>query len=464
MSSLFSDLPLANELLEAVKGLGFTQPTPVQEKCIPVLISGRDLVGQSRTGSGKTAAFALPILQKIALEPRETQALILCPTRELAAQVARDFRRLGRNHKGLQVLVVAGGEPARPQREALARGVHITVGTPGRVLDLLSRGDLNATYLKTLVLDEADRMLDMGFEDEVKEILQETPRTRQTVFFSATFPPMIQSWSRKYQLKPEHIKIDDGGEDTPTIRHFMLAAQQDEKPRLLVRLLETMPGSALVFCNQKATVAGLVQELESRNISAAALHGDLEQRDRDRVLAMFRNGSRRVLVATDVAARGLDIADLDMVVCFDVPYEAAAYTHRVGRTGRAGKTGLAVSLAGLSERGRLGEFSAAGEFAIELVRLEQLQRQRPKPAATTAPGAMQTLYISGGRKDKLRPGDLLGALTGEAGNLKSADIGKIEIHDDFSYVALAKPVAALAAQRLKAGKIKGRRFLVKLVD
>lgn len=456
---------LSPKLLEVVAALGFKEPTPIQEQGIPVLLKGEDLIGQSQTGSGKTAAYALPILHKIQLEPRETQALILCPTRELAAQVARDIRRLGRNYQGLQVLVVAGGEPARPQREALARGVHIVVGTPGRILDHLSRGNLSMTYLNTLVLDEADRMLDMGFEQQVSEILQETPSTRQTAFFSATFPAQIETWSRKYQIKPVHIKIEDQKVESPAISQFVLAADDvAEKPRLLLRLLQTMPGSAIVFCNQKITVAEQIDQLTSNQISAVALHGDLEQHDRNRVLAMFRNGSRRVLIATDVAARGLDIADLDMVICYDVPHEAEAYTHRIGRTGRAGKTGMAISLANFPERQRLSEFCASEDCKITLVTLEQLQKQRSKPEATGAPAGMQTLFISGGRKDKLRPGDVLGALTGEAGELKASDIGKIEIHDIFSYVAVVKPLAALAAQRLNSGKIKGRKFLVKLVD
>ena len=462
----FGELPLTGELLEVVGSLGFTQPTPIQEQAIPVLLKGSDLIGQSQTGSGKTAAFALPILHQIDLGFRDIQNLILCPTRELAAQVARDIRRLGRGHKGLQVLVLAGGEPARPQREAIERGVHIVVGTPGRVLDHILRGNLNMTYLKTLVLDEADRMLDMGFAEEVNEILQATPGTRQTVFFSATFPPEIKAWSRKYQLEPVHIRIAEAQETKPTIKQCMLAAEKDEKTRVLLRVLKTMPGTAIVFCNQKATVAELLSELQASDIPAAALHGDLEQRDRDRVLAMFRNGSRRVLLATDVAARGLDIANLDMVICYNVPHEVASYTHRIGRTGRAGQSGLAISLATEVERQRLAEFSRTEQFEIELVRLEQLQQQRAKPAARDerdAP-AMQTLYISGGRKDKLRPGDILGALTGEAGGFTASSIGKIEIHDKFSYVAVAKSQAANAVQKLKAGKIKGRKFLVKLVD
>lgn len=463
MSKAFRDLPLSDTLQETLKDLGLETATPIQTQAIPLLLKGGDLIGQSQTGSGKTAAFALPILERVEVERREVQALILCPTRELAAQVARETRRLGRAHKGLQVLVLAGGEPGRAQREALERGAHIVVGTPGRVLDHVTRGNFELTYLRTLVLDEADRMLDMGFADEVQAILQETPSTRQTVFFSATFPAEIKAWSRKFQIEPKHIRIEAQGETAPAIRQFMLAAEPEEKQRLLLRVLKTMPGNAIVFFNQKVTVAEAARALETREISAAALHGDLEQRDRDRVLAMFRNGSRRVLLATDVAARGLDIANLDLVICFDVPHEPAAYTHRIGRTGRAGQAGLAVSLADLDERQRLHEFAAHGEFEISLIKLEELQRQRPK-ADDVGGAPMQTLYISGGRKDKLRPGDILGALTGEAGGLGAADIGKIEIHDKFSYVAVARSRAASAAQRLKTGKIKGRKFLVKLVD
>lgn len=463
-TSGFSKLSLAPELLEVVAALGFTQPTPIQEQAIPVLLKGKDLIGQSQTGSGKTAAFALPILNQIELGLRDIQALILCPTRELTAQVARDMRRLGRHLKGLQVLVLAGGEPSRPQREAMERGVHIVVGTPGRVLDHLARGNLSPSHLKTLVLDEADRMLDMGFEEEVHAILQETPGARQTVFFSATFPPLIKAWSRKYQRAPVHIRIQEPSEARPLIRQFALNAEAGEKVQLLARILKTIPGTTLVFCNQKATVGELFKELEARKARVAALHGDLEQRDRDRVLAMFRNGSRRILLATDVAARGLDIAHLDMVICYEVPHEAAAYTHRIGRTGRAGNEGLAVSLADSDELDRLLGFASREDMKIELVRLEELQRQRPKPAPGAMEGAMQTLYISGGRKDKLRPGDILGALTGEAGGFAATAIGKIEIHDHFSYVAVSQTQAALAVERLKAGQIKGRKFLVKLVD
>ncbi len=456
--SVFSSLGLSAELLSVVAELGFETMTPIQAQSIPVLLQGQDLIGQAKTGSGKTAAFTLPILEKVDLERREIQALILCPTRELSAQVAREIRRLGRRHNGVQVVVLAGGEPARPQREAMARGVHIAVGTPGRILDHMSRGNLNTAYLKTLVLDEADRMLDMGFEEDVQLIIQNTPGTRQTVFFSATYPASIQQLSRKYQSQPAQVKIDDGGDDeTELLEHLYFTADTDgEKPLLLSRLLRKVKGPALVFCNLKNSVNDIVERLEHEGISTAGLHGDLEQRDRDRVLAMFRNGSRRVLVATDVAARGLDIDGLELVVHFEVPFEAAVYVHRSGRTGRAGKSGLVVSLADVEERSRLRTFGCKlekGDFA-------KLKTSGEEDELTL----MQTLYISGGRKDKLRPGDILGALTGQSGGFAATSIGKIEIHEKFAYVAIAKNLSDSAVQRLRTGGIKGRKFLVRTVD
>lgn len=458
----FTSLNLSPELLAVVKELGFEHMTPIQEKSIPLLLKGADLVGQSKTGSGKTAAFALPILQKIYIEKRVIQAMVLCPTRELCAQVAREMRKLARRFNGLQILTLSGGEPIRPQMEAIERGVHIIVGTPGRLLDHIARGNLNLSYLEVLVLDEADRMLDMGFEEDMKNIIEETPATRQTVFFSATFPPTIGNLSRKYQQKPEHVRIEDAPETEVAIKHFVLAAEQNEKQQMLLRLLKSSQGSVLVFCNLKVSISELVEKLTNQDLACAALHGDLEQRDRDRVLAMFRNGSVRVLIATDVAARGLDIKDLDMVVNYDVPHEAAVYTHRTGRTGRAGQSGIAISLGSMDERRRLREFETANGITIEM---SDVHKFKPKTIENAAPtGAMQTLYIAGGRKDKLRPGDILGALTGEAGGLESSQIGKIEIHDNFAYVAISKHLANAAATRLKSGKIKGRKFLVRVIE
>ena len=451
MPDRFDVLPLARELARVVAELGFETMTPIQELSLPFLLDGRDLVGQAKTGSGKTAAFVIPILQKIEVATRAPQALILCPTRELCAQVARETRRLGRHFKGLQVLVLAGGEPAKPQVAALEKGAHVLVGTPGRVLDLLTRDAVETDTLRTLVLDEADRMLDMGFEEEMTQILGKMPRRRQTVFFSATYPPVIKSWSRKYQHEPVNVKIDEAA---PDIRHLVFPAEKEETG-LLAKIVRQR--SALVFCNQKATIAELRARLEREGVETGELHGDLEQRDRNRVLAMFRGGSCPVLLATDVAARGLDIQGLELVVHYDLPHESAAYVHRSGRTGRAGEKGTSVVLGTQVERARLREFAGELGFKIEKGELAEFRAKTDKPAGA----AMQTLYISGGRKDKVRPGDILGALTGR-GALTALQVGKIEIHDGFSFVAVARDVAAAAVQRLKTGGIKGRKFLVRI--
>jgi ATP-independent RNA helicase DbpA len=313
-----------------------------------------------------------------------------------------------------------------------------------------------------LVLDEADRMLDMGFEEEMEVIMDEAPRTRQTVFFSATYPPFIKGLSRKYQDDPVLVKIDDGPGTQGAIRQYAVDAAGEEKITALFKVLKQhRPKSALIFCNHKATVDSLNEALLKHNISSTVLHGDLEQRDRDRVMAMFRNGSVRILVATDVAARGLDVSALDLVVNFDLPHQPEIYIHRIGRTGRAGEDGLAVSLVNPSERGRLNEFLAFPGIQLNGEDPSNHPRASGSQALHT-PADMRTLVISGGRKDKLRPGDILGALTGEAG-LVSESVGKIEIHDRFSYVAVALEQAESALQRLQAGKIKGRRFAVKFV-
>jgi len=458
----FLDLALKPELKAVVAELGYVQPTPVQAAAIPLLLSGRDLVGQSKTGSGKTVAFALPILQRLNVAERRVQALVLCPTRELCTQVTRELRKLGRRHPGLSVVSLVGGQPGRPQAMSLRQGAHIAVGTPGRVLDHLRRGALDLGHLSFLVLDEADRMLDMGFQEEMEAILSEAPADRQTAFFSATFPESIAAMSGAYQRDPAQITIAEGEAARPLITQRVLLIEEEDKLNALVGVLnETGAESAIVFCNLKLTVAELSEALEEAGLSAGGLHGDLAQEARDRVMAKFRNGSLRVLVATDVAARGIDVAGLDLVVNFDFP-KPEIYVHRIGRTGRAGKSGFAVSFVLPKEKYKLEAVAeAAGvplvpeEFSAAAV-----------PAEISAPAgnaAMATLYIGGGRKEKVRPGDILGALTGEAAGLAGTDVGKIEIHDHFAYVAVAAHVAKAALARLQEGKIKGRKFRVELV-
>ena len=470
MTTGFSSLRISQSLLQTVQELGFEKLTPIQARSIPLLLEGKDLVGQSKTGSGKTAAFSLPILEKLGEDfgsgQRRLRALVLCPTRELCTQVAREMRKLGRRHSGLQILTLSGGQPIYPQLTALEKGVHIVVGTPGRVLDHLNRGKLDLSQVSWAVLDEADRMLDMGFQDDIKTILAELPDIRQTVFFSATFPRSIESMSRTYQRNPVRVTIEEEQSSQALIHHSYYSAPPEVKLRAALWLLQEMqPESALIFCNLKTTTAELARALQSSGLSAACLHGDLEQNDRDRIMAKFRNQSTRVLVATDVAARGIDIDNLDLVLNFDLPSTPEVYVHRVGRTGRAGKSGKAVSFVTDRDGERLRNIESFAEAKIEKKVLPSLESvelggsdQTPRQEAR-----METLYISAGRKDKLRPGDVLGALTGEAGGVSAEQIGKIEIHDRFSYVAVNRSIAQLVVQRLNDGRIKGRKLRVGLV-
>ena len=467
MATDFAELSLSPALLAVVAELGFLKMTPIQAQTVPVLLEGKDLVGQSRTGSGKTAAFGLPILERLDLQSREIQALILCPTRELSAQVAREVRRLGRRHAGLTVLVLAGGEPLGRQKGALEKGAHIVVGTPGRVLDHLRRRSLRVHRVGTVVLDEADRMLDMGFQDDMEKILKALPVARQTVFFSATYPSSIAELCQKHQKDPVFVKVEAEPEQAAEITQLVITAETETKIGALRWVLATYPHeSALVFANLKVTVAEIAKVLSESGVSADSLHGDLEQYDRDKVMAKFRNASTRVLVATDVAARGIDIADLDLVVNFDLPSQPDVYVHRVGRTGRAGKVGLAVSLRTSREDGKVAAIEQFTGQKLVVTERELVARGEKAAIAKSLErdAKMATLRISGGRKEKVRPGDILGALTGEAGGLSAADVGKIEIHDHFSYVAVSKSVSRDAQRSMSEGRIKGRKFQITFED
>jgi ATP-independent RNA helicase DbpA len=466
MPADFASLALSPALLEVVKELGFAELTPIQEQSIPALLEGKDLVGQSKTGSGKTAAFALPLLQRLNLEQRELQGLVLCPTRELSAQVARELRKLGRNLPGLSVLTLSGGQEVREQARALERGAHLAVGTPGRLLDHLQRRNLKVHRVASVVLDEADRMLDMGFGEDVGKVLKSLPPTRQTVFFSATYPATIRELSAKYQREPLRVSIVEEAELAPRTKELVVHVASEQKGDALRWILQQYPhDSALIFANLKITVAEIAKMLGKTGMSVASLHGDLEQFDRDRVMAKFRNGSTRVLVATDVAARGIDLEKLDLVVNFDLPTQPEIYVHRIGRTGRAGQVGLAVSLCARAEQPRLEAielFTGSALVPVERARTAP-EAAKGSPAALDAKARMATVRLSGGRKDKLRPGDILGALTGEAGGIPGTDIGKIEIHDNFSYVAVSSKLSSRAVSGLNAGRIKGKRFKAELV-
>lgn len=443
--------------------MGFTQMTPIQAACIPALLAGKDLIGQSQTGSGKTAAFVLPILHKTDLAVLKPQALILCPTRELCDQVMRECRKFSQALPGFRTLALVGGQPYPPQKQALLKGAHLLVGTPGRTLEHLEYNNIDCSQLKILVLDEADRMLEDGFAIEMTKILDLLPKARQTLLFSATFPESMQTLSRNYQKDPERVKITEVARSSPMIRQYLYHAENPQKVATLLKILQHHPSPCtLIFCRTKATVAEIGEKLAAAKLSSQVLHGDLEQSERDRATSLFRNGSIRVLVATDVAARGLDIDTLELVVNVDLPISPEVYIHRIGRTGRAGRKGTAVSIATDYEVQKVADIEAA--TGVKMIRQPLGTGKAVHLATILRESATKTIQISGGRLDKLRPGDILGALTGEPEPLPGADVGKIEIHDRFSFVAVASPNAEKALAKLRTVKIKGSKFKAYLVE
>lgn len=457
MSELsFSTLPLPPAQLENLTGLGYKSMTAIQAEALPLALAGKDLIAQAKTGSGKTAAFALPLLCQ--LNPRDfgTQALILCPTRELATQVAAEIRRLARYQQNIKVVTLTGGQSIGPQIGSLEHGAHIVVGTPGRLKDHLRKKTLDLGRVTTLVLDEADRMLEMGFADDIEAIIELTPEARQTLLFSATYPDDIKSLSARFQRDAVQVSVETLHSDQQIDQQFYIC-QKSAKREALVKLLEYFqPETSVVFCNTKQYVRDVCEYLSQQGIAVAALHGDMEQRDRDQVLVQFKQRSCRVLVATDVAARGLDIDDLSAVINYELPRSADVYVHRIGRTGRAGKEGLALTLFADSERYKL---DMIGDYLDQSFRFEAVETL-PKRTRSLEPPAYVTLCIAGGRKQKVRPGDILGALTGDAG-IDGKAVGKIDVMDFAAYVAIERDVAGRALGQLINGKIKGRKFKVR---
>lgn len=453
----FKCLSLSPELLTSIQNLGYSQMTQIQAASIPLLLEGHDLVGRSQTGSGKTAAFALPILQKIRKADKTPQALILAPTRELCEQILQEIRKFSKGLKNIQAMALVGGQSSAAQIKALELGTQIIVGTPGRTLEFLKSRAFDPSDLKTLVLDEADRMLDEGFTEEVSQIIELLPSKRQTIFFSATFPESIEQLSLKYQKNPMTVSVLQESKSTPLIEQFLYTAEKSEKIDTLMRILQQHPAnSVLIFCRTKASVAEINELLREADVATSALHGDLEQIQRDQTMARFRSGSLRVLVATDVAARGIDIDHLELVINFDLPSTTDIYLHRIGRTGRAGKKGVAVSIADAFEASKVEELERVigkpfNRFSLNLNGKATIAKTLQQPK-------MKMIYISGGRKDKLRPGDVIGTLTSQPNAIAAADIGKIEVHDTFTYVAVAFSVAGKALQKLTSSKIKGCKF------
>ena len=458
-SSDFGTLALSPAMLANLQQLGYLRMTPIQAASLPLALLGKDLIAQAKTGSGKTAAFGLALLANVNPRHFAVQAMVLCPTRELADQVTTEIRRLARAEENIKVVTLCGGVALRGQIASLEHGAHIVVGTPGRIMDHLDRGNLDLAALNTLVLDEADRMLDMGFFDDIAKVARQCPPTRQTLLFSATYPDGIAKLSQQFMKSPQQITVQVQHEEGK-IRQRWYEVKNSERLHAVSMLLDHFrPPSTLAFCNTKQQCRDLVGVLQAQGFSAMALFGELEQRERDQVLVQFANRSCSVLVATDVAARGLDIAQLEAVVNVDVTPDAEVHIHRIGRTGRGDAEGLVLNLASLDEMGSVGK--------IELL---QGRESEWHPLGELTPGQggklqppMATLQIVGGRKEKIRAGDVLGALTGDCGYTRE-QVGKINVNEFSTYVAVERRIAQEAVHKLAMGRVKGKTVKVRLLD
>ena len=452
----FSELPLPPAMLANLTQLEYLNMTPIQAASLPLTLAGHDLIAQAKTGSGKTAAFALSLLNKLDPRTLAVQAMVLCPTRELADQVTQEIRRLARFEDNIRVLSLVGGSTLRNQATSLENGVHIVVGTPGRIMDHMQREYLKLDQLNTLVLDEADRMLDMGFNDDIAFIAKRCPAKRQTLMFSATYPEGIARLASQFLKNPQEVKLLEQHAETKIRQRFYEVTNDNRLAAVATLLKHYRPVSTLAFCNTKQQCRDLLNVLRTQGIHALTLNGDLEQRERDQVLIQFANNSCSVLVATDVAARGLDISQLEVVINVDVTPDPEIHIHRIGRTGRADQQGWALSLYTSADKRRLSTIAEMMGTKLDMHRLCDLPE--PDPSPLTSP--MATLMILGGRKEKIRPGDVLGALTGEAGFTKE-QVGKITVTDQTTYVAVARSIYREAVKKLSAGKIKGKSVNVR---
>jgi ATP-independent RNA helicase DbpA len=455
----FNELPLSPGILATLQQLEYLTMTPIQAASLPITLAGHDLIAQAKTGSGKTAAFALALLTR--LNPRHfaVQAMVLCPTRELADQVTQEIRRLARYEDNIKILSLCGGTTMRPQMASLEHGAHIVVGTPGRIMDHLDRGSLKLDALNTLVLDEADRMLDMGFYDDIAFVVKQCPTERQTLMFSATYPEGVSRLARQFMHNPHEVKLLEKHEHNKIRQRFYEVNNEDRLQAVGILLKHYRPVSTLAFCNTKQQCRDLLDVLHGQGFHALTLNGDLEQRERDQVLIQFANRSCSVLVATDVAARGLDIAQLEAVINVDVTPDPEIHVHRIGRTGRADENGWALSLCSSGEKRRVANIAQMMGIAPEWHELASLQNDNDAPLVPP----MVTLQILGGRKEKIRPGDVLGALTGEAGFTRE-QVGKITVTDQSTYVAVARNIANVAVKKLSAGKVKGKTVKVRALE
>jgi ATP-dependent RNA helicase DeaD len=517
----FSELNLSSEILKAVEDLGFEEATSIQSLSIPKMMTGIDIIGQSQTGTGKTAAFGIPVLEKTNAKNKAVQAVILCPTRELAIQVAEELKLFSKYKKGINIVPVYGGQPIQRQITAISKGAQIVIGTPGRVIDHLERRTLKLDTVSTIILDEADEMLDMGFRDDIELILKSIPKERQTVFFSATMPKEFLSLTKKYQHSPETIKVVSEKLTVLSIEQYYFDTKEYQKFEALTRCLDMYdPKLSLVFCNTKKRVDEVTSSLQARGYCTDAIHGDMSQSQRNRVMTKFRNGSIELLIATDVAARGIDVDDIDIVFNFDVPKDDEDYVHRIGRTGRAGKAGKAYSFvsgkdiyklrdiqrytkvnikriqvpsladventketiilnkvkevlkekglekyAGMAESLISGEITsldiAAALLKIMFASEKREQEQKTDISENIKKHSMTRLFINVGKKNGVRARDFIDAITSETG-ISSSLIGNIKILDAFSFVEVPWEYNIDVINALHSSNIKGKKVSVKL--
>lgn len=513
----FEEMCLDTRIMRAIAEMGFEQPSPIQAQSIPIAVEGKDMIGQARTGTGKTASFGIPMLQRINPKDKNLQAIVLCPTRELAIQSANELRKLAKFLHGIKVLPIYGGQEISKQIRSLKGGVQIVIGTPGRVMDHLRRHTLKPQTVDIVVLDEADEMLNMGFREDIETILGQLPEERQTMLFSATMPKPILEIAKRYLHEPEIVKVIQKELTVPKIEQYYYEVNPRKKNEVLSRLLDMYdPSLSLVFCNTKRKVDELVADLKGRGYFAEGLHGDMKQSQRDRVMNGFRNGRTDILVATDVAARGIDVDDVEAVFNYDVPQDDEYYVHRIGRTGRAGREGRAFTLVVgkeiyklkdiqrycktkirrqpipsvndvaaikveklLEQAGELiaidglgrmmdlleeyldGSDYSATEMAAALLAMqlgETSTQTLPKEefGDTGAEPGMVRMFMNIGKKDRVRIGDILGAVAGESG-MEGALVGTIDMYDNFSFVEVPQEYAAAVLEAMNHSKIKGRR-------
>jgi ATP-independent RNA helicase DbpA len=452
MSRSFSNIPLAETCLANLAAIGYETMTPIQAESLPEILKQKDLIVQAKTGSGKTAAFGLGILAKLDPTVCRVQALVLCPTHELAEQVSTELRRLARFLPNIKILTLCGGVPMQGQLSSLEHGAHIVVGTPGRIQKHVRKGSLPLSALTTLVLDEGDRLLDMGFYDTIIAIADAAPAHRQTLLFSATFPERITEMSAAVQKQAVRIAADTEHCDKSIRQLFYTVAHPERNQALYALLAHYQPESTVIFCNTRQTCKDVTEFLRHKGYSAAGLQGDMEQAQRTLLFTQFANRSISILVATDVASRGLDIESLAAVINYELSPDPEVHVHRIGRTGRAGKEGLALSLCLDSQEYLIRRIEECQKRPVTRAALASLT---PRPGTLAPP--MVTFALNGGKRDKIRPGEILGLLTGDVG-LAGNQVGKITIFDSIAYVAIAREAAATFKQWLPNGKLKGRVF------